>query len=569
MRSYDSNVLATVGLREPIDLVAQSIYSYYVPEEAATDDNSPYRESREGVPRRVELTFLSPKMSGIITGNDKDYGELVNNLDKVHSIEDIPNMPNTYLTIQDTGLLGRATDSIERSCRIRGITGNPTDKALSLSYSLSGSINTNTLQKLSVNYASLDLTFYTESKEAQSEKYTLARGLPVTALVYDKVVSDLCRNAESASPSRSPIAVGLIAKYLTKRQKEERSLAPQLSPDDFTSIMAPVSYAERLNNPASTSTSLTMVGYTVERVEESSSGERISQLIGVIKPGSDSRKFTDYNVKYGSRYSYTIRAVYSLQLPEILLQRYDSVTGKVLISSAPTNIATVTVEERVPPEPPTDLRFSYDYQKSLLMVRWSEPVDRTRDVTRYQLFRRTSLSEPFTLLKEFDFDQSAVKIERNETPLEVNISRSTSPVRRAFDYDFGKSSNYVYALCCVDAHGYVSNYSAQYSVTFEMRSNSLVVKCISPSGAPRPYPNLYVNLPGSLTLDTITRGGVSAMSFYFDPEYLTVTDRYDNDLKFLKYEQESAKYYMNLIDTTRAEQVVVPISIKDLRKTST
>jgi hypothetical protein len=224
VRSYDSNVLATVGLREPIDLVAQSIYSYYVPEEAATDDNSPYRESREGVPRRVELTFLSPKMSGIITGNDKDYGELVNNLDKVHSIEDIPNMPNTYLTIQDTGLLGRATDSIERSCRIRGITGNPTDKALSLSYSLSGSINTNTLQKLSVNYASLDLTFYTESKEAQSEKYTLARGLPVTALVYDKVVSDLCisqrgrkKNDHSPPSSRRMISLRSWLLCLTLR----------------------------------------------------------------------------------------------------------------------------------------------------------------------------------------------------------------------------------------------------------------------------------------------------------------------------------------------------------------
>jgi len=192
-------------------------------------------------------------------------------------------------------------------------------------------------------------------------------------------------------------------------------------------------------------------------------------------------------------------------------------------------------------------------------------VNRSRDVTRFQLFRRKSLSEPFTLLKEFDFDQSVVEFKRIESPLPVNVVKSKFPVRRALDYDFGRSSEYIYAVCCVDAHGYISNYSAQYRVTFNRRLNNIVIKCVSPSNAPRPYPNLYVNLPGTLTLDSITRTGLTSMDVVFDPEYLTVTDRLGNDLEFIKYSSESAKYYVNVIDTTRAEQVTVPIAIDDLR----
>jgi hypothetical protein len=556
--------MATVGLGQPSSLKATFQYNYYVPEESATENNGRYRSSREGVPRRVDVSFTAPAIAGIITGNGEDYNDMLTNLDKIHSAEDIPNMSNTYVTVQDTGLLGRATDSIERSCRIRGISGNPTDRALNLSYSVSGSVDTNVLQRLSVNYSSLNMTFYTEGREIDSKKYTFAKGMPVTALVYDKVVADLCNNAEASSPNSSPVALGLIGKYLSARQNKERSSAPSISSDDFTSILAPISYVEKIEagtTPASPA--VTRVGYIVERVEELSSGKREKRIVGALQPTQTS--FVDYNVKYGSRYSYTVRAVYSLNVPEILMKRYDSVTSKVLISSTPSNISTVTTEEKIPPKPPRNVSFTFDHTRDVLNVMWEEPIDLTRDITRYQVFRRKKLSEPFTLLKEFDFDKSVVTYERLETPLRVNVTKSDYPVKRYADYDFGRSSTYIYCVCSVDAHGFVSNYSAQYQVTFNKRLNSIEVKCVSPSGAPRPYPNLYVNIPGSLTLDTITRSGVSAVNVHFDPEYLSLLDRSGNDLKLLKYDDSGSKYYMSLIDTTRAEQVYVPITIKDLR----
>lgn len=566
MKSYDSNVLSTIGLREPRALTARFVYRYYTPDESG-EEVFLYKDPLEGDPRRIELDFIAPRFVGVITGKDSDYRELTQNLDKVHSTEDIPNMPNTYITVQDTGILGRSFESIERSCRIRGITGNPTDKALNLSYAVGGLVDPNVLQKLSVNYASSNTTYYNGGEEVDSEKYTLAQGLPVTALISDKVVADLCNAAEISNPSRAPISLGLISKYLEDRQKNERLSSPKISSTDFTSTLLPVSYFERLEGVKYSSPKITFVGYTVERIVEFSSGVRNSELIGTIPPGSNEVKFIDYNVRYGSRYSYTVRAVYSILLPEIIWGRFDSATSKVLIASPPSNISSVTAEERVPPETPTSAKFSYDYSKNLLMILWSEPVDRVKDVTRYQLFRRSSINEPFTLLKEFDFDQSVVKAERPDAPLEINVSRSNYPVRKAFDYDFGMSSNYIYALCAVDAHGFASNYSAQYSVSFNRRLNAIDVKCISPAGAPRPYPNIYLTTPESLTLDTITRSGVSGFTIVFDPEYLEIADRYGKDLGLLKYASSGAKYYVSLIDTARAEQIVVPINIEDLRST--
>lgn len=567
-RSLDSNVLAIVNLGQPTGLTAEFRYNYYSSDESATEDTTRFRSSLEGSPRLVKLSFKLPSLQSNETlGSNVDYSVFVNDVDKVHSVEDIPNMGNTYVTLQDTGLLSRSTDSIKRSCKIRGIGGNPTDQSLALSVQLTGSIDPAVIQKIAVNYSSMNVSFLSQGVEIPSEKYTDANGLPATILFYDKFVAESLSSAEIENPSRSPVEAGLISRYLTTRQKEARERAPSISGEEFTSILSPTSFFERRTSSgyAEVDRQVRRVGCLIERVEELSSGRRVKKLIGAVDPRADS--FVDYDVKYGSRYSYTVRAVYSIQVPEILLRRNDSVASRVLIASSPSNIASVTAEEQVPPAPPSDIRFNFDHTKGELNIRWEFPVDRTRDVTRFQVFRRKSLTEPFTLLKELDFDQSVVQVSRVEAPLPVNSSKSEFPVRRLIDYDFGRSSDYIYAVCCVDAHGYVSNYSSQYRVTFNRRLNNVVVSCVSPANAPRPYPNLYVNLPGTLTVDTITRSGVNQVTVVFNPEYLQVTDRGGNDLGLLKYGAEGAKYYMNVIDTSRAEQVAVPVTINDLRST--
>jgi hypothetical protein len=237
-----------------------------------------------------------------------------------------------------------------------------------------------------------------------------------------------------------------------------------------------------------------------------------------------------------------------------------------LIASVPSNLSTVFTSEKVPPPPPVDVNFRFDHQRSEMSVRWEFPVNRSQDITRFQVFRRQSSNDPFLLLKEFDFDKSEFKVERPDAPLQVNVSLNDYPVRSYVDRDFGRSSTYIYAVCSVDAHGYASNYSAQYEVSFDMRTRSLRVQCVSPSGAPRPYPNLFFDTRQPLISDSITRGKISSVNFVFDPEYLVVTDRAGNSLEVVKYfGTNQAKYYMNVIDTNRAEQISIPVEIRNLK----
>jgi len=534
-----SNVISHTSYLSPSNLVAKFRYFKYEKGEVSNPSSSCI----------VELEFKHA-YSGSTDSTFKDFSNLF------HGSEDFSQSSNTFISSQDTGMLARIFDSINRSCRIRKITGNATDKAEKLSKQLSDSIDANALQALSVNSNLVGFNFFNTTGNLEIEKFKSVTGFPINSIVNDKIVSDLFHSSEISS-SRIMVSHGLVANSLEERQNEAKRISPNIKSEEFTPIAKPVTFEEREFDPSFKK----LVCYIIDRIEEKSNGERelISPLV-ILEPGNFTYK--DETVTYGKRYSYSVRAVYVSEVPMMLYDRYDYVAGQVLISSSPSNMVSITVEEKTPPPPPEDLRFRYDHSKNELSISWSMPFNRQEDITRIQVFRRSSLLEPFMLLKEYDFDQSEIKIERNEEPLPVNISKSTTVVRRHIDYDFRKSSDFIYAVASVDAHGFVSNYSAQHQVTFNKQINALSVKCISDSGAPRPYPNIYVDLPGTLTLDSVTRSGIKKISITFDPEYLKVTNSDGSDLEFLK---KNATYYMSIIDTTRAEQISIPISIIDLR----
>lgn len=547
-----SNVISFVGLLSPIGLIARFTYKAYDPLETI--------ETQGNGSRYVTLSFKA--------GIDDAGGEegvtpsllRIDDIDiaKIHTIEDIANMRCTHLTIQNTGIFSRTNDAIQRSCRMRGITGNSTDKAEKLGRALSPTVNREILQDLAVNSDRSGLTQFTNGNvTTNAAKYSDVTGIPARGNFYDKFIGDICQNAEMQSLYRAPVELGLIAKYLLDRQQEERNIVPNISTGDFTSFLDPIATEE---STSENNFNFKLIGYLVDRIEEFSSGRRELKTIGRIAGGGDINTFVDYEIKYGARYSYTVRTIFEATLPQIITGRADPIVSTVLVSSAPSNISSIIAEELVPPPPPTDVSFSFDHVRGELAIRWEFPVNPQQDVTRFQLFRRRSTAESFVLLKEFDFDQSSSPVIRSDAPLPINIIKSNFPVRRFIDHDFGRSSDYIYALCSVDAHGLVSNYSTQFRVTFNRRLNTIIVKSISSSGAPRSYPNLYLNNPDSLTLDSITGRGPTRMRIVFDPEYHDVTASGFN-LKLLKFIENDAKYFVNVIDTDRAEQVSIPISI--------
>lgn len=241
----------------------------------------------------------------------------------------------------------------------------------------------------------------------------------------------------------------------------------------------------------------------------------------IIVDSYGSFNILDSDVRYGATYLYKVKIIYMTSYEATAvdpdgLTEDEAVYAISLIASEgmTTQVAAI---ERIPPNPPQNIRFNYNFAIDGLDIYWEEPMNPQRDVVRYQLFRRKSIHEPFVLLVEFDFDQStskAVPLER--APKEKTIYLK-GPRKHYRDLTFEKSSSYIYALACVDARGLTSSYSEQVRIHFDHFENKIVTKMISSTGAPKPYPNLY--LKTDLFVDNMGSSGASRMRIFFDPEY--------------------------------------------------
>ena len=541
--SIGSNCFSLNSLPVPTQVTAEFFYSKYNKDESTTDadNNSKY----------VKVLFRFEDSSFGVENPPGNIGEL-----PIHSTSDLTSNKFSNVSIKDSGFLSRLRQSFERSCRIRSIKGNATDKSLNLSKFLdaeNSNVDANLLQDVSSNYSAQELTFFNQNQVVQSDKFSNISGIYVNALLSDTVSYDVLRQSEISFPERSQVSLGLLSdNQILERQNNERSKGNKIDKFEVDVIFNPIDFNPTLEEAK-------LVAFQIEKTETISNGKNETTISFV---DAIARSFDDEFIRYGSKYSYSVKAVY-----KVIILAAQSTNGgspqpiKVLIASEKSNLAVVRTIEKVPPPYPVDVNFRFDYQRSEMSVRWEFPVNRVQDITRFQVFRRQSSNEPFLLLKEIDFDESSLEVQRPDAPLPVNVRKSNLPIRSYIDKDFGRSSTYIYAICCVDAHGYVSNYSAQYEVSFDTRERRLRVRCVSSGGAPRPYPNLYFDTRQPLVADTITRGKVSSLNFVFDPEYLVVNDRDGNSLSLIRYTGESAKYYMNVIDTNRAEQISVPIEI--------
>lgn len=553
--SIGSNCFSLNSLPSPAQVTAKFFYAKYNKDESTVDANNDNKY--------VKVLFNFESTSFEVEDSPENIETL-----SIHNTSDLTANKFSNVSIKDSGFLSRLYQSFERSCRIRSVKGNATDKSLNLSKFLdaeNSSVNANLLQDVSSNYSAQELTFFNQNQVVQSDKFSNISGIYVNALLSDTVSYDVLRQSETSFPERSQVSLGLLSdNQLLERQNNERSKGNKIDKFEMETVFDPIEV-----NPFTSLDSIayasgrteTLVAFQVEKTEIFSDGKNETTISFV---GARVRSFDDKFIRYGSKYSYSVKAVYKASI--LVAQPTDGgppESLKVLIASEKSNLAVARTIEKVPPPYPVDVNFRFDYQRSEMFVRWEFPVNRVQDITRFQVFRRQSSNEPFLLLKEIDFDKSSLEIQRPDAPLPVNVRKSDLPIRSYIDKDFGRSSTYIYAICCVDAHGYVSNYSAQYEVSFDTRERRLRVRCVSSGGAPRPYPNLYFDTRQPLIADTITRGKVSSLNLVFDPEYLVVNDRDGNSLSLIRYTGESAKYYMNVIDTNRAEQISVPIEISN------
>lgn len=305
------------------------------------------------------------------------------------------------------------------------------------------------------------------------------------------------------------------------------------------------------------------IGYIIEKTEVNASGIQTMHNTLYVETPFVGEKI-DFDIKYGYQYQYKIYAVYAISIVVPNNQTGQVGVGTFLIKSKPIVTKLVVCDEQIPPPPPADFAIGWDYVKDAPRLTWSLPVNKQRDIKYFQVFRRASILEPFELLAMYDFDDSQIKTPLREGNINQRLIKKTDgSLAHYIDTDMKKEDTYIYTVCCVDAHGYSSNYGMQMQVSFDKYKNSLVRKLISTEGAPKAYPNAY--LMQDTFVDTIRTSNAKRMDVYFDPEYLKVYQKINgkNNYYDLIKTDENTSYKIQLINVDLQKQQVFTVRLKD------
>jgi hypothetical protein len=343
-----------------------------------------------------------------------------------------------------------------------------------------------------------------------------------------------------------------------------------------------------------------IVGYIVDKFEMLKNGTLKTHKPIVIENPKVCVS-ADLSIKYDATYIYAIRAIAVFNVPAIDHNTGAVATLKILVSSKPSNKVYVNTVEMIAPPPPCDVNFTWDYDRinpltaqidqatgqpipntgyaGSLLIHWSFPPNSQRDIKKFQVFRRKSIDEPFELIKTYDFDDSVSRFSDNEFPDSSVVEYLRTPCTFLYDDDFlvGEqlninpyaassnpgSSTYIYSIVSIDAHGLTSNYSAQFEIWFDQFKNRLIKKLVSHSGAPKAYPNLY--LENDLFIDTIKMSGQHSkkMKLYFNPEFYHYTDNQGRMSSAFKTNQTGGSYKLQFINLDNQKSQLINISIED------
>jgi hypothetical protein len=338
-----------------------------------------------------------------------------------------------------------------------------------------------------------------------------------------------------------------------------------LSDDDFKVMIPHVDVIA--GAPASYQAIL--VGFIIDKTEHLPDGSLRTHTPVVIEDTSVGT-WTDLRIKYGSTYSYVVRSVALFTTTAIDDETGEVATIRFLVSSRPTPRIVVPCIDEMAPPPPSDLGFIWNREDDKLVIHWAFPPNSQRDIKGFQVMRRSSVDEPFQLIKAYDFNdadlQNAFTIHRSESNIDQSLVELLSSPRLDYvDDDFYRNSKYTYAVCSIDAHGLTSNYSAQFEVSFDSFKNSLIKTLVSHSGAPKPYPNLY--LEADLFQDTIRVSGPHSkrLKVYLNPEFYTVVDDNGRRNDVLTTSQKGGSYAFQFINTDRQKMASIKIELDDRR----
>jgi hypothetical protein len=221
------------------------------------------------------------------------------------------------------------------------------------------------------------------------------------------------------------------------------------------------------------------------------------------------------------------------------------------------------------PKPPQSLKFKYDHNNNGLLLSWEFPPNPQGDIKYFQVFKRNSISEPFKLIKFYDFDDSIVRGAMSENPgpqeyVRLYKNGSTYAYTSCLDYEFNKKSEAIYAVGCSDAHGLTSNLSAQFRVKYDNNKRKVKVEIVCTSGCPRPYPNLFLN--ADTFQDAIKVSSKNRAIVYFTPEAYKTYREGETAKKVIATSPDAAtpSYKFNFVNTDLQKEKTLDINIRDI-----
>ena len=604
--SFPSKPVILLDVPEPIGFKATFVYNFFVPNERSDVTGRPdellnvetpegANELRRVVPRLVKFEF-SPA-SILDEGSNEffrtpfaDRGSIPirENLPRIQSEEGFSNEDFVGIEFQDTNVdrklftlvSGSVTKRVaahnrnvqtqldaSRQTVIQGLTDEHSllDAARALASATSTGVSNSFIVDALNQIDALKLSFIDDERQVEltNDVFDRIKALSVRTQLNARLVGRIVDSVIDDPMSQFSDEFVAIRSQAHERQRTAiaRSDPGSLNPTEYDVTLNSVK--QENVDADDISSSAKIAGYLIEKHEVMPDGTLVKHPTIVVQNPHATSAY-DTRVAYGRTYIYAIRTVAQVRTRARVGSTSGPIAATGLVKSQRVRSQPVTCIETVPPPPVADFNIVWDYTTDSPLLLWSFPPNPQRDIKKFQVFRRASLEEPFQLLCEIDFDDSEVRAPNPETPEPTLVKRLTSAVTSYRDDSITRDDVSIYAVCCVDAHAFSSNYSMQLEVGFDRFTNRITKQLVSNAGAPKSYPNMFVRR--DLFVDTMKTTGHTRMRVFFDPELLILTDNSRNDLQLIAIDNGAGqKYRMQLLNTDVQQQRVVSVTVKDAR----
>tara|TARA_Y100000593_G_scaffold69427_1_gene127511 strand:- start:789 stop:2600 length:1812 start_codon:yes stop_codon:yes gene_type:complete len=589
-----------VDLPQPDDLDAQFVYNFFTPNERTNDSGNAAIQGKsvsnahQSFEFQNEPSVLDARIPRYIVlswkrGESTDYNPVegmgsLTNMKDVTIQREVEITTNRYMSvgISDPDGPDRIAAKLKALSDLEQIPFEASDQAKKLADLIGQGIEKSTLQPL-ISPKLSDLVVNFKTNKEIKDRYDLSRSFSLHSQISYSSAATIFGGDDDISPLSST-GIRSAVKQIAA-QKDQKS-TDVLTVGDVELKFAPFNVTKD-SNVLGLKT-IQHIGYEIDRSQYDAAGNkhRYRSYTGIP---IDSENFIDSEIVYGTKYCYEVRNIY-LVIANVQDQSSTPVQTKrisFLVSSRPTASKTVVTKEITAPEPPDGVLYRFNYEKGKgLLITWQLPSGKSRDVKYFQIFKRASIKSEFFCIGMLDFDDSEIKVMKPEfvrADLVKRVGRyledGTFKVSRAQthfeDTDFDRDHEpAIYAVCAVDAHGLTSGYSAQTEVSFDRTHNEIKLKLVSRSGAPKQYPNFFVDPDmddnisvDSFSQDAIFDSGRSVAKFYFTPDMITARDNDGNENRIVVTEHPSPaiqrNYKIQIINLDLQKSTTAEIVVND------